>query len=186
MTKEELLSENERFKYIGFKLISLELTNFTFFGTIKYNFIDSEDEQDKIYTSVIIGPNGTRKSLLFNLIICIFKNIHDFKEHNPIDSGKYREGDYHLTYSLSNEVYEIKRVYNEKSKQNKFEYIFLRNKKACDFSEFELPITIIGNSITITDKFPFYKGNEFPKFQYLGVRNTPQSSSTKSYIKKNY
>lgn len=185
MTKEELLIENERFKYIGFKLISLELTDFTFFGTITYNFVDNDDEQDKIYTSVIIGPNGTRKSLLFNLIICIFKNIFDFKERNPIDFGKYRDGDFHLTYALNNEIYEIKRVQNKKDKnQTRFNYIFSRNKKIYDISNFELPITIIGNSITITDKFPFYKKNEFPKFQYLGVKNTPQSSSTKSYIKK--
>lgn len=185
MTQEELSVENERFKYVGFKLISLELTNFTFFGTIKYNFVDNEDEQDKIYTSVIIGPNGTRKSLLFNLIIQIFKNINDFKEQKTIDFGKYRDGDFHLIYALNNEIYEIKRIRNtEEKKQSRFDYIFLRNKKIYNISNFELPITIIGNSITITDKFPFYKTNEFPKFQYLGIKNTPQSSSTKSYIKK--
>lgn len=185
MTKEELLIENERFKYIGFKLISLELTNFTFFGNLKYNFIDNEDQQDKIYTTVIIGPNGTRKSLLFNLIICIFKNIYDFKKRNYIDVGRYKNGEFHLIYVLNNEIYEIKRneILNEK-KQNKFEYVFYRNSKLYEVVKFELPISIIGNSITITDKFPIYKNDDFPNFKYLGVKNTPQSASTKSYIKK--
>jgi predicted ATP-binding protein involved in virulence len=113
MKKEELEIENERFKYKGFKLISLELTNFTFFGNIKYDFVDKDDTQDKIYSTVIIGPNGTRKSLLFNLIIYIFKCISDLKENKEIDYKKYVKGDFHLIYALENEIYEIIRSHSD-------------------------------------------------------------------------
>ncbi|MFM7024212.1 MAG: hypothetical protein ACKOXB_14660 [Flavobacteriales bacterium] len=92
--------DSERFKYKGFKLISLELTDFPFFGNIKYDFVDSADKQDKIYSTVIIGPNGTRKSLLFNLIIYIFKCIHSLKENKEIDYKKYSKGNFHLIYAL--------------------------------------------------------------------------------------
>jgi hypothetical protein len=185
MTKEELEIENERFKYKGFKLISLELTNFTFFGNIKYDFVDNVDKQDKIYSTVIIGPNGTRKSLLFNLIIYIFKCIRDLKENKEIDYKKYVKGDFHLIYALENEIYEIVRTHSSDGKKhNQYAYSFLINKKKTEIKFFELPITIIGNSINITDKFPFYKEREFDRFQYLGIKYNPQSASTKSYIKK--
>lgn len=185
MKKEELEIENERFKYKGFKLISLELTNFTFFGNIRYDFIDKEDKQDKIYTTVIIGPNGTRKSLLFNLIIYIFKCISDLKENKEIDYKKYVNGDFHLVYALENEIYEIVRTHStDGKKHNQYGYSLSINRKKKEIKDFELPLTIIGNSINITDKFPFYKEKDFDRFQYLGIKYNPQSASTKSYIKK--
>lgn len=185
MTKDELEIENERFMYKGFKLISLELTNFTFFGKIKYDFVDKDDKQDKIYSTVIIGPNGTRKSLLFNLIIYIFKCVSDLKENKEIDYKKYIKGDFHLTYALENEIYEIIRYHStDGKKHNQYGYRFLINKQEKKIKNFELPLTIIGNSINITDKFPFYKEKEFDRFQYLGIKYNPQSASTKSYIKK--
>lgn len=185
MKMEEFLIENERFKYKGFKLVSLELTNFTFFGNIKYDFIDNDDTQDKIYSTVIIGPNGTRKSLLFNLIIYIFKCISDLKGSKEIDYKKYVKGDFHLIYALENEIYEIVRTHStDGKKQNQYGYDLLINKKKKEINDFELPLTIIGNSINITDKFPFYKEEEFDRFQYLGIKYNPQSASTKSYIKK--
>lgn len=185
MTKEDLEIENERFKYKGFKLISLELTNFTFFGNIKYDFVDNVDKQDKIYSTVIIGPNGTRKSLLFNLIIYIFKCISDLKDNKEIDYKKYIKGDFHLIYALENEIYEIVRTHStDGKKHNQYGYALLINKKKKEIKDFELPLTIIGNSINITDKFPFYKEKEFDRFQYLGIKYNPQSASTKSYIKK--
>jgi predicted ATP-dependent endonuclease of OLD family len=185
MTKEELEIENERFRYKGFKLISLELTKLTFFGNIKYDFVDKDDKQDKIYSTVIIGPNGTRKSLLFNLIIYIFKCISDLKDNKEIDYKKYVKGDFHLIYALENEIYEIIRNHTtDGKKHNQYGYTLLINKKKKEINDFELPLTIIGNSINITDKFPFYKDKEFDRFQYLGIRYNPQSASTKSYIKK--
>jgi hypothetical protein len=185
MTERDLVKENERFKYKGFKLISLELKAFTFFGNIKYDFIDKEDKQDKIYSTVIVGPNGTRKSLLFNLLVYIFKCISDLKENKEILYDKYNRGDYHLIYALNNEIYEIFRTHHsDERKRNAYSYGLGINGVKREIEDFELPLTIIGNSINITDKFPFYKENEFPRFQYLGIKYNPQSASTKSYIKR--
>ena len=55
-------------EYNGFKLISLTLKNDKVFGDIEYNFIEEDDKFNEIYTTVIIGSNGTRKSLLFKRI----------------------------------------------------------------------------------------------------------------------
>lgn len=186
--------QNERSLYKGFKLISLELTNFSVFGSIKYDFIDKEDKQDKIYTTVIIGPNGTRKSLLFNLIVYIFKCISDLQENKEIFySGikggvahkTFKDGKFHLIYSFNNNLYEIIRLHGvDENKINHYLYSLLKNGQKCEIADLNLPKTIVGNSINITDKFPFYKEKEFPLFHYLGIRNSPQSASTKSYIKK--
>ncbi len=183
--KEDIKIANERFKYKGFKLLSLELNNFGNFGDIKYDFVDSSDKQDKIYTTVIIGPNGTRKSMLLNLIIYIFKCINDLKDYKEIDYKKYHNGNFHLVYALNNEIYEIRRFHSSAGKRhNQYHYSFLINGKDSEVSSFELPITLIGNSINITDKFPYYKEGEFDRFKYLGIKYNPQSASTKSYIKK--
>ena len=172
-------------KHRGFKLISLELSNFPFFGDITYKFVDSHDKQDKIYTTVLIGPNGTRKSFLFNLIIYIFKCVVDILSQKQIDYKRFGGGIFHLVYSLDNRVYEIARIYSKNENgSEKYHYAFKVDGKKAIVSEILLPQTIIGNSVNITDKFPVFKENEFPQFQYLGIKYNAQSASTKSFIKK--
>jgi hypothetical protein len=75
-------------------------------------------------------------------------------------------------------------IQTDGKKHNQYGYALSINKKKKEIKDFELPLTIIGNSINITDKFPFYKEKEFDRFQYLGIKYNPQSASTKSYIKK--
>ncbi len=116
--------------------------------------------------------------MLFNLIIYIFKCISDLKENKEIDYKKYGEGDFHLIYALNNEIYEIVRMHStDGKKHNQYGYALLINKAKREIKDFELPITIIGNSINITDKFPFYKEDEFKRFQYLGIKYNPQSAT---------
>ena len=69
------LQEDKVTKNNGFKLIRLELHNNSLVcknSSIIYDFIDDEDNQDKIYSTVIIGSNGTGKSNLFRIIILLF------------------------------------------------------------------------------------------------------------------
>ena len=172
----------------GFKLISLELTDVKPFGTITYNFIDQNDLQDKGYTTLIIGTNGTSKSNLFRLLIELFKTIDDVLKNRESDKElKFRIGAFRLIYSINKNIYEFTReAHNEKSSG----YDFVKNGVQMSSieeikKEIEIPDRIITNSFSITDKFPFYsEKNKFENYRYLGIKYNPQSASTKAYLKR--
>ncbi len=185
--KNEL--EFEGFNYRGFKLIKLKLIDSKLFGNIEYDFVDAKDLQDKIYSTVIIGPNGTRKSLLLRLIIFMFKSIGDLKENNLIEYEKFSifsSGLCIMTYSLNHNIYEFRRgsLVIKKNDERHSYGLKINNKDGVKIEDFELPLSIVANSINLTDKFPIYKKKEFQRYEYLGVKTSPQAASTKSYLRK--
>ncbi len=170
----------------GFKLLSLELHNNSLIcknSSITYNFIDDEDLQDEIYSTVIIGSNGTGKSNLFRIIILLFKDIYDYINNNQ---RRYEvDGKYNLTYSIDENVYNFTNYYNPIETKVRNITMFLKNDEHINAEEMELPSFIVANSIMLTDKYPFIRDAEsFPIYKYLGVRNIAQAASTRSYVRK--
>jgi|JI10StandDraft_1071094.scaffolds.fasta_scaffold17479_4 hypothetical protein len=167
--------------FTGFKLISIELKNDKLFGDIKYNFIDKKDKQDKIYTTVLIGQNGTRKSRLFQRVINLLWSLQDLKEKQVLFSEQFC-----LKYSLNNSIYEFSNMHAEDQGDSKFGIISLQlkidGKKQENFKKADLPSSIIANAIMLTDRFPFPDQERFPRYQYLGSRYRPQLASTKTFI----
>ena len=102
-----MLDFSNLLKYNGFKLISLELIDNSLMGGshLRYNFVNPESNQQEIYTTVLIGPNGTGKSNLFRIVIEILKHLHDFslgrKRSNSVD------GRYSLVYAFNGDIYEF-------------------------------------------------------------------------------
>ncbi|MEQ9415547.1 MAG: AAA family ATPase, partial [Cyclobacteriaceae bacterium] len=69
----------------------------------------------------------------------------------------------------------------------------LLNGKKVKFTKAQFPLAIVANSIMLTDKFPFFRKEKnekgervdaFPRYKYLGVRNIPQSASTRAYVRR--
>lgn len=180
MKKETII--DERFKYVGFKLISLELKDNKLFGDIKYSFIDTEDKQDKVYTTVLIGQNGTLKSRLFQKIITLFWGLHDLKNEKKVSFVEK----FHLKYSLNNSVYEFSNILQQGDEDLPFEpqppNLIIDGKMESDFKNVDLPMSIIATAIMITDRFPFPDPENFARYQYLGSRYRPQLASTKTFI----
>lgn len=199
--------EIELHKYNGFKLISLRLVGNSLIGNgdITYEFVELNDKQNSIYTTVIIGPNGTGKSNLFRIIIHLFKELHDLK--NGGNRNYEVKGLFHLKYSLNGDIYEYTNIiywdgtfkadgHPELDNQNpdKSNRAYLKvNNKVVAFSNAEFPLSIVANSIMLTDKFPFYnkiKLNDgdyvdaFPVYKYLGVKHIAQAASTQAYIRR--
>lgn len=69
------MTKNEIHKHKGFKLLSLDLRDNILMSKSKlfYDFVELDDKQDSIYTTVIIGANGTGKSNLFRIVIELLK-----------------------------------------------------------------------------------------------------------------
>lgn len=170
----------------GFKLISLKLHNNSLIcknSSITYNFIDDGDLQDEIYTTVLIGSNGTGKSNLFRIIILLFKDIYDHINSNP---RRYEvDGKYNLTYSIDENIYSFTNFFDAGDTKVRNITMFYKNDEHINPEEMELPSFIVANSIMLTDKYPFIRDAEtFPLYKYLGVRSIAQAASTRSYVKK--
>jgi predicted ATPase len=175
-------------EYYGFKLICLDLRENSLVGTILYEFIENTDKADEIYTSVIIGENGTGKSNLFRIVILLFKELYD------LGQGRARsynvDGRFSLKYSFKGTIFQysnIAEIVNDVdlTNANRNQAFLTRNGEKVSFEKALFPRAIVANSIMLTDKYPIYNSQEvFPNYKYLGVRNRPQVASTRSYVRK--
>ena len=174
--------------YNGFKLISLKLKNDKIFGDIEYNFIDSDDKQDEIYTTVIIGSNGTRKSLLFKRLILLFwdlRNLREDKKNRKYDywfSLKYSLSDLHYNYSNIHKFGE--NGYIQGDCYLAIDGIIQKDgNKKHSFDNAYIPDSIIAITAIMPDKFPF-PDPDFYQYKYIGHRYRPQLAGTSTYINR--
>jgi energy-coupling factor transporter ATP-binding protein EcfA2 len=185
----------ESFKYRGFKLIELKTLKHKILGTNDFLFLNQEDDLDGLYTTVIIGANGTGKSNLLRFIIEIFRTLKGLKlgeKRNFVNNE-----DFYLKFSLNGQIYEftnagrkfldIKEI--DLANQSLKSYTLLVNGFASQnyAQDIHLPLSIVAQSIMLTDKYPVLNKKEaekFEEFNYLGLKNRPQQASTRSFERR--
>lgn len=174
-----------------FNLKKLVLKKHSLFGesfdidfTDENDFIKNKNINDAPYATLIIGPNGTGKSLLLKEVSDIFLYLK--KSNESGDSfTKYNGGYFEIGYSIFGNYIEIKNFYIEEKKIKRLPITITNNGKDILVSELELPQNIIVSSLLLNDKFTVNR--DYPDYyKYLGIRNlkTPSIAGTKNNIKR--
>lgn len=174
----------------NFSILSLEIRNNSIINSsevLKFVFrSEAHDYQPELFTSVIIGPNGTRKSILLRYLIELFKEIHDISQNKS--KTYYINGQYRLSYILNGDHY----IYTNINKigtltilypDSKYQSTLFKNGEQVDISSEALPDKIIAHSILPHDKFPIYKEGTFNTYKYLGIKGSFQRAGNNFYIR---
>ena len=137
-----------------------------------------------LFSTVLIGTNGSGKSYLMTLIIDIFRAVeNELYDANDLKSNKNRKDNYlkyeyyNLTYSLNNCTYDI--VIKNKV------FTLKVNNKENELNNISIPPKILAVSFMVNDKFVFQPEEQSKSsYSYLGVRESSNLTFTSS-IQKN-
>lgn len=186
-----------------FLLEKLDLRNHPQLGTVELSFLnDSENKgiHESLYSTIIIGNNGTGKSFLLKTIADIFTEFKQYSITNKRE--KYFPFDFDLRFSLDKNTYEIISLFTTvlKRSKSKTRYGYTKNrpietdkkdkegfnvnkKYLISLQEIEFPQKTLVNSVMLNDRFTFSKSNKDDFYQYLGIRRTKSVSSTKTFVR---
>lgn len=187
-----------------FRLNYLELRKHPILGDIYFEFCSEESkfEHYGLFSSIIIGPNGTGKSTVLKVIAEIFREISLYKVDN--EHTIKLPYNFRIRYIINEDLFEIASVqlvelYNPK--MNYSGYAFFKNNPLkinndsieskinpyrdykIDILQLDLPKVALASSLMITDKF---NAKSAGIYKYLGVRNenSPSSTGTRTYVRK--
>lgn len=178
-----------------FKLTKLHIIDHPFLGHLYLNLVDDGEEKFGPYTTVLIGKNGTGKSLLLRIIADL---IEDLQLHfSPdIESSKRRRG-YRTNFRCEGSIFiqnktvdfvfssyfdEIQFI-SPRTKR-KFEFRFYRNDKPSIEHKSIASDSLAVSAYLVSDKFRFARKEASEFYSYLGLRDTANSAGTKSYLNR--
>lgn len=173
-----------------FKLTKLHIIDHPFLGELMFDFVPKGEEKEGPYTTVLIGKNGTGKSLILRNIADIFEDLKNYF----IPAGKYRnkisyayEGQLFHNNSLIDfdyKPYASEKVITADTIKRRFEFRFYRNSKPSIKQTNISPEKIVVSAYLVNDKFRFASRTKRDFYVYLGLRRTANSAGTKSYLNR--
>ena len=200
MNKSNLAIERI-YGHTGFLLDKIILKHSEIFGDhFELNFFDEDDLKattqtvlSKPYTTLIIGPNGTGKSILLKIISDILLDVNNLKTRDTlIDKNpalrRHNYDYFYISYYVGGHFVEVKNYNSETEftlKKRKFDFQIYIDGQIKDFQKAVLPERILVSSTLLTDRFTVYK--DAPEmYKYLGVRTStsPTTAKTRNYIKR--
>lgn len=190
-------------RLISFKIISHPILNGLYLDFVGN---DNLDDVTDIYSSVLIGQNGTGKSEILSYVSQIFRALGEFKEKKTETLEiNYK---FELKYRIDENTYEVSSPYIQSVPKGnvkpKPQIQFYKNKPIAEsaplktvghllipeykkfeikIKDLELPNRVIVSSIMLTDKF---NSKSTISYKYLGVRTegSAQTAGTKSHIRR--
>ena len=155
-------------KYLEVKEDEKEVLNIDFIG-------DREVDERPIFSTLILGENGTGKSFLLKTIVDIFIYISKAKIYKRKPKFKYSK--FCVKYSIDGNEYCVK-------KESGRDIFCWKNGTEIVLDEVELPKKVLAVSFMVNDKFRFVKPGEDigSIYKYLGVRKSTNSTYTSSVM----
>ena len=161
----------------SFRLRRIQISGHPVLKEVDITLCDDANKTDAIYTTGIIGPNGTGKSHLMSAIATVFSEIRKVLDSRKTNRRFSFTVDYDYlgdSYSVSN----IKRVgerYIELGLHHEEILYAAKNGKDIRLDDIFLPERVIASTMTVTDKF-VAKTDSF--YRYKGIRNERSASMT--------
>ena len=155
------------------RIISFEIIKHNFFEPQTFFFTNDQDLSRGPYNTMLIGPNGTGKSQLLELITKLF-NILIASKEKGFKVQKY-EHDFVLNYQIDGKKARIRSVKNVET--------YVLNGNSVNFMDMPTPAKILASAINLNDRFPFYTKRSKvsnSKYEYLGIR-TASNNAFKNY-----
>ena len=143
---------------------------------IEANFVDDEKRGNEgVFSTLILGENGTGKSFLLKTIADIFIFLDKAQQYKG--KPKFRYEKFSISYFYKGNEYVIDRNSGR-------EIICRKNGLEVDLFNVELPTNVLAVSFMVNDKFLFIDPNqgESGMYRYLGVRKTTNATYTSSVI----
>ncbi|WP_299735686.1 AAA family ATPase [uncultured Endozoicomonas sp.] len=132
----------------------------------------SENDRDKLLTTLIIGENGVGKSFLLKIIADFFRFVTSERKSANIKYDQIK-----ISYELNRKHYEIEKNLS----------ILTYKKDSIEVSvhDIDLPSKVVALSFMVNDKFSFVgEDDDFGLYRYLGVRATSNATYTSTIQKK--
>lgn len=158
-----------------------KLLQFEFIGKDKRSYkinISNEEYSDSyeaidLYTTLIIGNNGSGKSQSLRALVLIFRYLDHFKKGLKL---RKEFGSFKVSYVYFGDEFEITCTKG---------ILCTKNKEACDINQVTLPNRILAASFSVNDRFIFSNNDkEQEAYAYLGIRGSESGAGTKSFQKK--
>lgn len=186
-----------------FRLQHLSLRNHSTLGDIDVTFSPEKeiDKKGELFTSVMIGMNGTGKSYILKAIGDLFFEINRCKTSDVKENVTFA---FKVRYTIENEVFEVfssQWIKHEnasvdreisgiyafrgvpgfllKSPEDFYYHIKLGN--SIPLKEIPLPSKVIASSTQLNDRFTFKNDEESSVYKYCGVKRTARNISTNAF-----
>lgn len=162
----------------SFRLRRIQISGHPVLKEVDITLCNDDKETNDLYTTGVIGPNGTGKSHLLSAIATVFSQIRK----TQISEKTNRRFSFTVNYDYWGDSYCVTNI----KKFGEFRVIDLsgtsieyitatKNGVEITLDEVHLPERVIASTMTVTDKF-LAKTDEF--YRYKGIRNERSASTT--------
>jgi len=163
----------------AFRLRRVQISGHPILKELDVTLCNDEGMSSSVYTTGIIGANGTGKSHLMGAIASIFSEIRKCVDFE--NSGK-KHFSFTVEYDCMGSRYSVSnvrrsgdvRVIDISGLQNDYLWATCDGEQI-DVNELFLPDRVIASTMTVTDKF-VAKSDQF--YRYKGIRNERSASTT--------
>ena len=161
----------------GFRLRHLQISGHPVLKSMDVTLCDDNSTPPIVYTTGIIGANGTGKSHLMGAIASVFSEI---QKAQASESSGTKRFSFTITYDFLGDEYTVSNIHKngfgvvDKEWSRRY-YFATRNGNSIKLEQVRLPERVIASTMTVTDKF-LAKTDSF--YRYKGIRNERSASTT--------